>query len=159
MTTADLAAVNAIAAEVHAAYPEDPAVFAERLALHPAGCWVLDGCSGVAGYVVSHPWRSAEPPALNSLLGALPSPASTYYIHDIALLPAARRGGAAAAILATLMRHAAALADNISLVAIGGTVQFWQRQGFAIVSDPKLAAKLKSYDSDACYMARELTAT
>ena len=95
MTAADLPAVNAIAAQVHVAYPEDAAVFAERLTLHPAGCCVLDGGTGVAGYVISHPWRIAEPPALDTLLGALPAPASTYYIHDIALLPAARRGGAA----------------------------------------------------------------
>ncbi|NEW95116.1 GNAT family N-acetyltransferase, partial [Rhodopseudomonas sp. BR0M22] len=40
MTPADLPAVDAIAAVVHAAYPEDAAVFAERLALHPDGCLV-----------------------------------------------------------------------------------------------------------------------
>jgi len=156
MALADLAAVNTVAAQVHLAHPEDAAVFAERLALHPAGCSVLEGDDGVAGYIISHPWRTAEPPALNTLLGSIPAPASTYYIHDIAVLPSARRGGAAAAILATLVRHAATLADNISIVAIGGTLPFWQRQGFVIARDPKLDAKLKSYDADACYMVRKL---
>jgi GNAT superfamily N-acetyltransferase len=156
MTAAELPAVGTIAAQVHAAYPEDDAVFAERLALHGGGCFVLGGDDGVAGYLISHPWRLAQPPALNTLLGRLPAPASTYYLHDLALLPQARRGGAASAILAALMRHAAQFSDNISLVAIGGTVQFWQRQGFAIVADPALDAKLRSYDAGACYMRRQL---
>jgi ribosomal protein S18 acetylase RimI-like enzyme len=156
MTAADLPSITAIAAQVHLAYPEDASVFAERLRLHPDGCFALQADSGVAGYVISHPWTYAAPPALNALLGNLPSPASTYYLHDIALLPEARRGGAASAILATLTRHAAAIADNVSLVAVAGTVQFWQRQGFAAVADPALDAKLKSYDGEACYMLRKL---
>ena len=154
LTTADLPAVNAIAAAVHVDYPEDAAVFAERLALHPQGCHVLaeaDG-AGIAGYIISHPWHLAEPPALNTLLGAVPSPATTYYIHDIALLPVARGGGATAAILAPLMRHAATIADSVSLVAVGGTVPFWQRHGFIARRDRALAGKLATYGADAGYM-------
>ncbi|MCG6207054.1 GNAT family N-acetyltransferase [Rhodopseudomonas sp. HC1] len=162
MSAADLDAVNAVAAAVHVDYPEDAAVFAERLALHPQGCYVLsdiaDGDAEIAGYLISHPWNLRQPPALNALLGALPSPASTYYIHDIALLPVARGSGAAAAILAPLMRHAATIADNISLVAVGGTVQFWSKQGLARIADPALDAKLRSYDAEACYMMRSLGA-
>ncbi|MCD0419359.1 GNAT family N-acetyltransferase [Rubrivivax sp. JA1024] len=156
MTPADLAAVNAIAAVVHAAYPEDAAVFAERLALHPGGCFVLDTADGLGGYLISHPWHLSQPPALNALLGSVPQPASTYYLHDIALLPEARGGGAASAVIRELVRHAEGIADNITLVALSGTVQFWQRQGFARLADPALDAKLKSYDAEACYMQRRL---
>lgn len=156
MTPADLSAVNAIAAVVHAAYPEDAAVFAERLALHPGGCFVLDTAQGLGGYLISHPWHLKQPPALNTLLGSVPLPASTYYLHDIALLPEARGGGAASAVIRELVRHAAGIADNITLVALSGTVQFWQRQGFARLADPALDAKLKSYDAEACYMQRRL---
>lgn len=156
MTSADLSAVNAIAAVVHAAYPEDAAVFAERLALHPGGCFVLETADGLGGYLISHPWHFKQPPALNALLGRIPQPASTYYLHDIALLPEARGSGAAAAVIKELVRHAAGIANNITLVALSGTVQFWQRQGFARLADPALDAKLKSYDADACYMQRRL---
>ena len=156
MKPADLSAVNAIAAVVHAAYPEDAAVFAERLALHPGGCFVLDTAHGLGGYLISHPWHLKQPPALNALLGSVPLPASTYYLHDIALLPEARGGGAASAVIRELVRHAAGMADNITLVALSGTVQFWQRQGFARLADPALDAKLKSYDAEACYMQRRL---
>ena len=73
MEAADLAAVERVAAHVHPDYPEDEAVFAERLSLCPEGCLVLARPLGdPCGYVVAHPWRLGQPPALNSLLGALP---------------------------------------------------------------------------------------
>ncbi|WP_322516683.1 GNAT family N-acetyltransferase [Rhodopseudomonas palustris] len=156
MTAADLAAVNAIAAQVHVAFPEDAAIFAERLALYPTGCYVLDReRDGIGGYVVSHPWRIAEPPALDTLLGSLPSPASTYYIHDVALLPHGRGNGAGAALVALLLRHAVAVGlDTISLVAVNGSVPFWRSQRFEVMENHALARKLASYGVDARYMVR-----
>ena len=45
-------------------------VFAERLRLWPAGCFVCaDGGGGIIGYAVSHPWRRDDAPALDALLG------------------------------------------------------------------------------------------
>lgn len=43
MTATDLPAVKALADLIHVAYPEDEAVFADRLAHHPPGCFVLQG--------------------------------------------------------------------------------------------------------------------
>jgi GNAT superfamily N-acetyltransferase len=157
MTPSDLAAVSVIAARVHPDYPEDDAVFAERLALYPAGCFVLANGTEAQGYLISHPWHRGRPPALNALLGALPAPATTYYVHDLALLPQARGSGAAGAIVATLIRHAADQRHkNISLVAVNNSVQFWQRQGFRIHDDAALTAKLASYDAQARYLLCEL---
>ena len=57
MAPADLPAVMEIAAVVHPDYPEDEAVFAERLRLAPSGCHVLADLAGaLLGYLVSHPW-------------------------------------------------------------------------------------------------------
>lgn len=158
MTAVDLVAVNAIAAAVHVDYPEDAAVFAERLALHPQGCHVLAerDHAGIIGYIISHPWRLEEPPALNALLRAIPAPASTYYIHDIALLPQARGSGATEAVLTTLLHHAETIADNVSLVAVGGTVPFWRRHKFASRDSTTLALKLASYGEGVSYMVRPL---
>ncbi len=153
MTAADLPAVSAIAAEVHPDFPEDDAVFAERRRLFPSGCRVLAAGGRLAAYVVSHPWEAGSCPPLNALLGRLPEPASTYYIHDIALLPAARGTGAAGEIVGALKAEALGqgLAD-ISLVAVNGSAGFWRRMGFAETSSPALAAKLASYGADARYM-------
>ena len=158
MTGADLPAVKAIADRVHPAYPEDEAVFADRLALHPAGCLVLQGDEGLLGYVVSHPWHFRQPPKLNAILGEPAAPLTTYYIHDLALLPAARNVGAAATMVDTLAAHAAELRlPDITLVAVNNSVHFWQRQGFGLLVDPELDQRLRSYDEQACFMIREVT--
>jgi ribosomal protein S18 acetylase RimI-like enzyme len=157
MSAADLPAIMAAAAEVHPDYPEGEAVFAERLALHPAGCLVLAGGKGIGGYVLSHPWRFGQVPALDSLLGALPEDADIYYIHDLALLPVARGSGAASACVHRLAAHARASGfARMALVAVGNSAGFWRRQGFREAHDEALARKLASYDDAARYLVRDL---
>ena len=153
MTVADLDDVSTIAATVHVAYPEDPCVFAERLDLYPAGCRVAMNAHGLAGYLFSHPWHFKDPPALNSLLGKLPETPSTFYIHDLALLPAARRTGQAQDIVAEILGQArTAGIANCSLIAVNRSAGFWARMGFVVVDDPALDAKLRSYDAEASFM-------
>jgi len=109
------------------------------------------------GYILSHPWTYAAPPALNSLLGALPAPPTTYYIHDIALLHEARGTGAANAVVAKLIELAEELGlPNLSLVAVNNSVAFWQRHGFVLTAIPALDAKLRSYDEAARFMVRAI---
>lgn len=162
MEVADLAAVGRVAVHVHPDYPEDEAVFAERLSLCPEGCLVLARPLGgpwddPCGYVVAHPWRLGQPPALNSLLGALPAAADTLYIHDIALLPTCRGGGAAGRVLKWLEELARRRGlPSLSLVAVGGSPGFWLRQGFREWADKALREKLRSYDSAARYMVKDL---
>jgi ribosomal protein S18 acetylase RimI-like enzyme len=159
MTITDLPQVGALAAVIHPDFPEDRAVFAERLRLYPAGCHVLAQGEELAAYVVSHPWIDRRPPALNDLLGALPARPSTYYIHDLALAPTARGSGAGGKIVAQLVTLARSEAlRTMSLVAVNGSERFWQRQGFASVAMPELEAKLRSYSDDARFMVRALQA-
>ena len=157
MTVADLPSVSAVAAQLHPGYPEDAAVFAERLALAAEGGLCLEQSGRVCGYVLSHPWLRGRVPALNSLIDALPATADTYYVHDLALLPAMRGGGHASAcverIAALARRHGFAC---LSLVAVNGSAGFWRRHGFRQMHDADLAAKLASYDDAARYMEREL---
>lgn len=149
MRAEDLAAVQAIAEAVHHDFPEDISVFAERLRLAPAGCLMLDGL----GYLISHPWRLDAPPALNSPLGAIPPEADGWYLHDLALLPAARGTGAGRAAVARAIETAqAAGLARMALIAVGGSAPFWARQGF--VETPLPAAKLASYGEGARYMRR-----
>lgn len=158
MRDTDLPQVNAVAAAAHPDYPEDAEVFAERLRLYPQGCHVLEGATGALdGYVISHPWHDAGPPALNSLLHRLPDAPSIFYIHDIALLPSAHGGGAASDIVVRLAEHARAQGfAAMSLVAVGGSAGFWQKHGFAVVEGTVPAAKLASYGGGARLMTRRL---
>jgi GNAT superfamily N-acetyltransferase len=157
MTTGDLAEVEAIAARVHPGFFERPEIFAERLRLYPEGARLLVRDGAAFGYVLSHPWHAKAMPALDSLLGALPANAASFYLHDLALLPAARGTGAAGRLVAALAGHARTAGfPRMSLVAVNNSRGFWQKQGFAPVAVPELAAKLLSYEADAAFMVREL---
>jgi ribosomal protein S18 acetylase RimI-like enzyme len=148
MTPADLAAVSRIAAAVHPDHTEGDAVFAERLALWPRGCLVLEDASDVQGYALSHPW-GREPPPLDTLLRALPSAPTVYYIHDVALLAEARGGGAGSAVVRHLAGIADAMALPLALVAVSGSAPFWARHGFA-----PMGAAGSSYGDGAVLMRR-----
>ncbi|HUH76504.1 MAG TPA: GNAT family N-acetyltransferase [Devosia sp.] len=157
LTALDLPQVEAMAAAVHPAFPEDGAVFAERLKLYPDGTRLLEVDGQPAGYLLSHPWRFKALPELNTLLGAIPADADTYYVHDLALLPAARGTGAAARIVGDLLRHARARGfATVSLVAVNGSVPFWHKHGFRPQPAPELADKLDSYEAAAKFMVRQL---
>lgn len=131
MRAEDLAAVSAISDAVHGRYTEPVAVYAERLELDPAGCLVLEAAGDVIGYLIAHPWHRDDPPRLGALLGAIPADSGTYYLHDIALLPAARGTGAGKAALALVVARARALGlTDVTLTAVGGADRFWFAQGF-----------------------------
>ena len=157
MTATDLPAVNAMAALIHPDYPEDAAVFAERLQVYPQGCRVLEYSGTLKAYVISHPWLDRAPPALNALLSELPVRPTTYYLHDIALMPEVRSSGAATQAVAALIEQARyEQLPSLSLIAVNGSAGFWQRLGFEAVEDQASAEKLRSYGDDAQFMMRRL---
>lgn len=157
MTGYDLESVQQIADAVHPGFYEAPEVLAERQRLYRNGCYLLELGDRPAGYVLSHPWRHASLPPLNTLLGTLPEGADTYYIHDLALLPVTRRIGAASQIVAALTKHAEVEGyPTMSLVAVNGSIPFWQRHGFEVTDLPELYGKLLSYETEARYMVRRL---
>ncbi|WP_240700171.1 GNAT family N-acetyltransferase [Sphingomonas gei] len=132
MREADLASVSAISDAVHGRFTEPVAVYAERLALYPSGCRVLEHDDAVAGYLIAHPWHRDVPPKLGAMLGAIPPDADAYYLHDIALLPAARGTGAGNEALDLVTAQARALGlSDIALMAVGGADRYWAAQGFA----------------------------
>lgn len=153
MTPSDIAAAHALSEIVHPGYPEDRAVFEERQRLYPAGCFVLTSDTELFGYALSHPYVKDSAPALNSLLGALPPACDTYYLHDIAILPEARQGGAGNAVVALLKEHARKAGfDTISLVAVNNSAPFWRRHGFAVRDVEGMRGKLASYGDGSAYM-------
>lgn len=159
MLSRDLTEVVRLADAVHADFPEDRAVFADRLRHFPAGCFVCaDGSGRMLGYCISHPWPEGPPPALNRLLGATPEAPDSYFIHDLALAPETRRKGLGALLLPRLLRIGRELGlARASLVAVGGSAPFWQRMGFAASTDESVQAYVgKAYAEDAIHMVRPL---
>jgi ribosomal protein S18 acetylase RimI-like enzyme len=158
MTSQDLDDVQRVADEVHVDHPEDREVFEDRLHLYGHGCHVLAENGRILGYAIAHPWRFAEPPPLNARLREIPNDATTYYIHDVALLPNGRGRGHAATIGNLLAVNAQEAGfTTMSLVAVNGSQTFWERLGFRRQAVPGLATKLLSYGSDAALMVRDLT--
>jgi len=157
LTGYDMPAVEKIAATVHPDFFESLEVLAERQRLYFHGTYLLEVNERPAGYVLSHPWRFGDLPALNSLLGDLPAGADTFYIHDLALLPVARRIGAASFITEALAKHARAHGyPTMSLVAVNASQGFWERHDFAVEDRPDLTQKLATYEDSARLMVRRL---
>jgi GNAT superfamily N-acetyltransferase len=158
MEVGDLTSINAMANIIHPDFFEDAAVLSERLKLYPQGCFVLSGANAsLIGYAITHPWHLYAMPALNSLLGGLPEAPSTYYLHDIALLPQSRGTGAAGTIVSLLADHASRSGfSTMSLVAVNGSTGFWEKQGFRKEDHPELNSKLQTYSNDARFMVRHL---
>ncbi|RYM12553.1 GNAT family N-acetyltransferase [Sphingobium cupriresistens] len=132
----DIPAVAAISDAVHGAYTEHADIYAERLQLYPAGCWMLERAGDAVGYLISHPWQDDHSPALNAPILAIPATADRYYLHDLALLPQARGAGAAAQAVQLVVDQAdSAGFARITLTAVNGADAFWRKQGFLPVND------------------------
>ena len=130
-------------------------MFANRLEMNPAGCFVLQTPGGLEGYLIAYPWRADAAPALNTLIEAIPAEAEVVYLHDLVLTPAVRgQGWSKPAVQAVVDLARAGDWAMIALVAVNDAVDFWRGHGFEVKQTPEMAAKLASYGSDARYMAR-----
>ena len=140
MEEADIAAVSTISGAVHGAYTEGADIYAERLRLYPAGCWLLAHDGTAMGYCISHPWQGDAPPPLDAPLQAIPTQPDRYYLHDLALLPQARGTGAAADAVELVLTYARRVGfARIALTAVNGAEAFWRKHGFASVRQQNAA--------------------
>lgn len=146
-----------VADKIHPDLPESDEVFAERVKLFPEGCLgLVEGESDeLCGYVISHPIRHLQPPALNSLLGEIASDADQYYIHDLAILPKLQGRDLARQCINKLLAIAKRY-PTTCLISVYGTQHFWDRFGFVPVQiDGVLEKKLLDYGDDATYLERK----
>lgn len=151
----DIDAVASIACQLHPQLPERTDVLCEKISLFPQGCKKLYYNSTMVGYSLAHPWYQNNIPALDSFLGKLPDNPDCFYLHDIAILPVARRQGAAATCIVELISLAKQYNISVlSLVSVYKTKIFWEEQGFAAIDIPALKEKLSTYGENACYMQR-----
>jgi GNAT superfamily N-acetyltransferase len=162
MLQQDLHQVNAIAAIVHPAYPESPAVFAERLTLSPSTCWVVaddrDQCQ-LHGYAIAHPALLGRPPALDTLLERCDPKSDCLYLHDVALTQTTRGAGLGTVLVDLLVQQALAhRLYYLALTAVNQSQAYWRGRGFDDYAgmDQHLRDKLASYDVQAVYLTRSL---
>jgi len=148
----DLPEIKALSERIHPGLPEDIDVFAERLRLYPSGVLVC-GEDQLVGYAITHPWIRNHAPPLNALIGTIPKGADTYYFHDVAL-DRSMRGRQLGSRAIVLLKEHTRRADfrTISLIAVNGSLGFWERHGFRLKSFDGLAQKLATYGAGARYM-------
>lgn len=156
----DAAAIQFIQSACYPAHLlESTQTLLAKCALSPQSCWLAESRQGPVGYLFTHPWQDSEPPALNQVLEQLPDPADTFFLHDLAIHPSARKQGLAQA----LIRQAMAWARKqrlckAMLVAVQGSQAFWQQQGFNRPQLPghALQEKLGHYGPDATCLIAEI---
>lgn len=147
----DATAIAALARAELGDYGEAAELYAERIALAPAGCWMLvDEADTILGHCISHPWRRRAPPAMHKLLGSLPANPDCWYLHDVVVAPPARGTKAVERLLPILSgiaaRHNIA---TLALIAVGGADAYWSRQGFVATN-----GGAEGFGADAVYMER-----
>ena len=98
------------------------------------------------------------PPALDTLLQALPQPTTAYFIHDITVEPLLRGRKLASMLVPQLIEAARAITvDRMMLVAVSGSEPFWTRMGFHRTADESLQAATRAkYGAGASHMEKGL---
>jgi len=160
LLTEDLPQALALQARCYAPHLRDgPLAFQSRLVLGPDTCWAAWQGAELVGYLLAHPWRSMSPPAVDTVLEAIPGPGpQIHYIHDLSVASAARGTGLATRLVTCALESARAQGLAASeLVAVQGARGFWERRGYALTEvTPELSRKLASYGTDARYLSRAL---
>ncbi|MGO3743550.1 GNAT family N-acetyltransferase [Kerstersia sp.] len=162
MRLEDLDAVLDLQAQVYEAdILEDEAFYTNRLALAATSCWVARAENAkVCGYLISYPWDTGLPPALNARLEGLPPAADTWFLHDCAVAPYMAGRGVASGLL-KFGRQWAQLAGmrRAALVSLGHARAYWLRHGFEPVQvqpGSTVEAKLAGYGAGASWMTQAL---
>lgn len=113
----------------------------------------------VLGYLLVHPWKPKDAPALNSLSTDENSEELNYiryknlFIHDFALGDTLQGQGTAIPLIQDFLQQAKAKGiKSISLVAVQDSVLFWEKFGFR--TEP-ISKDLSSYGDDAQFMYLE----
>lgn len=161
MTPVDLDAVLALQQRCYGVdFLERREAFAAKLAVTEGldCCWIARRDDGEPlAYAVSLPACEATLPALDAARCEQPASPTLLYLHDMAVAPEARSLGLATRLLARLKERAQALRlSQLGLVAVQGSVPYWQRQGFAepAVLPAPLRAKLASFGTEARFLVQ-----
>ena len=161
LAAADMPAVAALQLVAFAPLFHEPQeILASRLTIAPKLCWGAFEGGELLAYILSHPWPAASPPPIGTTLSP-PAPTDNWFVHDLAIGPAARGLGLGRALVGAAA--GAALDGGLTrgdLVAVQGAWRFWEKLGYAARDDlpEPLRAKVAGYGEDARYMTADLAA-
>ncbi|MEJ5990475.1 GNAT family N-acetyltransferase [Ramlibacter sp. PS3R-8] len=139
--------------------PEARESLQAKILASPSTCLVAEIAGDVVGYLIAAPILYPDLPELNAPTFQLAANADTLYLHDLAIANAARGTRAGRALVRAAMEVAKeGDLTGACLVAIQGSVRYWEQLGFEIVEAPPdgVAAKLASYGAAARLMRAAL---
>ncbi len=127
-----------------------------KLLASPSTCFVASLAGDSVGYLFALPGESSNPPAWNAATCHLPGSPDCLYLHDLAVLPGARRTGAGRALVGEFMnRLRASSTGRACLIAVQNSMSYWARHGFRPVPlSGALKARLSTYGDQVVYMER-----
>lgn len=159
MTPADLPGVAAVQQACYAPDFHEPVEsFAAKLRRSPQTCWVALS-QALTAYLVTLPVSEATFPALHATEWAPPEVPTMLYLHDLAVSPQGQGAHLGERLIGLAEKAARAMGlRTLALVAVQGSVPYWQRRGFVLTepAHPALAAKLASFGGDARFMLRQV---
>lgn len=157
MLETDLPAVLAIQGACYAEqFCESMASLHAKLRVSPSTCVIASRKGGSVGYLFSVPCETTNPPTWNAGTCQLPAAPDCLYLHDLAVLPDARKSGTGCALVAAFMAllQESAL-EHACLVSVQRSALYWERHGFRPAPlSGALQAKLATYGDGAVYMER-----
>jgi len=137
-------------------YPEalrdGPEAFASRIDIAPDHCRAVEQGGRLLAWLLSHPWRSFDPPTPDQVLA--PGGDACWYIHDLSVAPEGRGLGLGRALVENVLARCRPARSE--LIAVSGARPVWLRLGWRDAPDlpTALAAKVAAYGSEAAYMVR-----
>lgn len=140
-------------------FHEPMQAFAAKLREAPDSCWVVCARSGdIQAYLVTLPVTPAHYPALHAEDWRAPTQPTGLYLHDLAVAPEQSGLGLGRHLFERALAHAqSAGLQQLSLVAVQGSVPYWRRLGFEDTPPDDtgdLRGKLASFGADARLMVR-----
>lgn len=163
LRAADVQAVLDLQAQCYESrFLEGVAAFEAKLRAAEAwhSCWMAWQGGVPLAYLIALPASHDSLPALDAPGIELPAAPSLLYLHDLAVAPAGRALGLGRRLVQQIERRAADLGlARLGLVAVQGSLPYWQRQGFAapLTALPAaLARKLASFGAEAQWLERAL---
>jgi len=139
-------------------YHEPMSGFDNKLRRSPGSSWLAVSSGQTVAYLVTLPVDEAHFPALHASDWQAPEQARWLYLHDLAVDPAHRGGGAGQRLIDQALAQARDLGlGGLALVAVQGSQPYWSRHGFRpqSVTHAGLLERLRGFGDGAQFMVRD----
>jgi ribosomal protein S18 acetylase RimI-like enzyme len=134
--------------------PEDLNTLHSKWLLSPDCCFVYQQHNKTLAYLLAHAWNSEDPPKLSEPLSA-DCQGPILLLHDLAVSSQLKGFGVGKAMINHLFDVIKPMHfEQIRLVSIQNSVEFWRKQGFTVLANEDVT---KSYGKDAVLMQRWLS--